>query len=111
MSRQKTFFRHRQDFVSEELTAALLEKASYEFNELFEAIYEKLRARNAVSGGEEMLRLRVYEKLQILVAQGLVKKTARKYSADRRALRARSVEVAAARTAAEQRRGSVLHIE
>ncbi len=110
-TQKKAFFRNRQDFVSDELTAVLLEKTSSDFNELFQATHEKLRARNAASGGEEMLRLRVYEKLQMLVAQGLVKKTAKKYSADRRALRARSAEVAAARTAAEQRRGSVLHVE
>ncbi len=34
-----------------------------------------LRERNAASGGEEMLRLRVYEKLQGLVGQGAVNRT------------------------------------
>jgi hypothetical protein len=34
-----------------------------------------LRERNAASGGEEMLRLRAYEKLQGLVNQGAVKRT------------------------------------
>jgi len=38
-----------------------------------------LRARNAASGGEEMLRLRAYEKLQNLVARGAVKKNGKKY--------------------------------
>ena len=34
-----------------------------------------LRERNAASGGEEMLRLRAYEKLQGLVSQGAVNRT------------------------------------
>jgi hypothetical protein len=34
-----------------------------------------LRERNAASGGEEMLRLRAYEKLQGLVGQGAVNRT------------------------------------
>ena len=69
-------------------------------------------AIHAAAPADEMLRLRVYEKLQLLVAQGLVKKTAaKKYAADRRALRARTVEVAAAKAAGEQRRGSMLHVE
>ena len=38
-----------------------------------------LRNRNAASGGEEMLRLRAYEKLQNLVARGMVKKDGKKY--------------------------------
>jgi len=38
-----------------------------------------LYARNAASGGEEMLRLRAYEKLQNLVARGAVKKNGKKY--------------------------------
>ena len=38
-----------------------------------------LRARNAASGGEEMLRLRAYEKLQNLVSRGMVKKVEKKY--------------------------------
>ncbi|MBP7951273.1 MAG: hypothetical protein KA004_16605 [Verrucomicrobiales bacterium] len=46
----------------------------YEFNELFETVYDNLKLRNAVSGGEEMLRLRAYEKLQNLVSRGLVEK-------------------------------------
>ena len=47
--------------------------------ELFDIVHEKLRKRNAASGGEEMLRLRAYEKLQNLVSRGMVKKTGKKY--------------------------------
>ena len=37
-------------------------------------VHTSLRARNAASGGEEMLRLRVYEKLQSMVSRGMVSK-------------------------------------
>ena len=47
-------------------------KTSYEFKPLFDILLANLRERNAASGGEEMLRLRSYEKLQGLVSQGAV---------------------------------------
>lgn len=58
--------------ITEELALVLLGKAAWEFKPLFTIVYANLRARNATSGGEEMLRLRVYEKLQALVHKGLV---------------------------------------
>ncbi len=59
---------------------AILKKNAFsEFKELFDIVHENLRARNAASGGEEMLRLRAYEKLQNLVARGAVKKNGKKY--------------------------------
>jgi hypothetical protein len=63
------------DNVTEELVAVLSSRASFEFKPLFDVILLNLRARNAASGGEEMLRLRVYEKLQGLVNQGAVDRT------------------------------------
>ncbi|NRB43654.1 MAG: hypothetical protein HRU47_02495 [Verrucomicrobiales bacterium] len=51
-----------------------------QFNDLFELVYENLKAKNAVSGGEEMLRLRAYEKLQNLVTRGLVEKKGKSYT-------------------------------
>ena len=42
----------------------LSSRASFEFKPLFDIVLLNLRERNAASGGEEMLRLRVYEKLQ-----------------------------------------------
>jgi hypothetical protein len=63
------------DNVAEELVAALSSRASFEFKPLFDIVLLKLRERNAASGGEEMLRLRVYEKLQGLVNQGAVNRT------------------------------------
>ncbi len=55
--------------------AAFANKTAFEFKPLFDLIFLNLRARNAASGGEEMLRLRSYEKLQSLVDRGAVKKT------------------------------------
>lgn len=72
----KSFSRRAPDIITEELVAAFANKTSYEFKPLFDLIFANLRARNAASGGEEMLRLRAYEKLQSLVDRGAVKKTA-----------------------------------
>ncbi|HEY8899038.1 MAG TPA: hypothetical protein VIM61_01295 [Chthoniobacterales bacterium] len=65
--------------MTEELVAVLTSKSSFEFKQLFDVVHERLKARNAASGGEEMLRLRAYEKLQNLVSRGMVKKTGKKY--------------------------------
>lgn len=70
-----SFARRAPDNISEELVAVLSGKASFEFKALFDVIFLNLRERNAASGGEEMLRLRTYEKLQGLVSQGAVTKT------------------------------------
>src|ERR1700719_2612454 len=70
-----SFSRRMPDNVTEELVAVLSSRASFEFKPLFDVILLNLRARNAASGGEEMLRLRVYEKLQGLVGQGAVDRT------------------------------------
>src|SRR5437867_13376748 len=70
-----SFTRRMPDHVTEELVAVLSSKASSEFKPLFDIILLNLRERNLASGGEEMLRLRVYEKLQGLVGQGAVNRT------------------------------------
>src|SRR5919108_2532176 len=70
-----SFTRRTPDNLTEELIAVLSSKASFEFKPLFEIILINLRQRNAASGGEEMLRLRAYEKLQGLVNQGAVNRT------------------------------------
>jgi hypothetical protein len=67
-----SFTRRAPDCITEELIAVLSSKASFEFKPLFEIMLLNLRERNAASGGEEMLRLRAYEKLQGLVNQGAV---------------------------------------
>src|SRR3989441_5590376 len=79
MPKKNGFSRRAPDLVTEELIAVLSRKTSFEFKELFEVVHENLRARNAASGGEEMLRLRAYEKLQNLVQRGVVRKNGKKY--------------------------------
>ena len=78
-TKRTRFSRRLPDHVTDELVAALTKKKIYEFNSLFEAVYENLKLRNAVSGGEEMLRLRAYEKLQNLVSRGMVEKNGKQY--------------------------------
>ena len=73
------FSRRGPDRVAEELATVLSKKASFEFKTLFLIVHANLKARNAASGGEEMLRLRAYEKLQNLVQAGIVKKTGKEY--------------------------------
>ena len=75
MTRKTAFSRRLPDLVTEELASALSLKTSYEFKDLFDVVHENLKNRNAASGGEEMLRLRAYEKLQSLVGRGMVKIT------------------------------------
>lgn len=79
ITKKNAFSRRIPDLVTEELVAVLSQRGSFEFKQLFDVVHVNLRARNAASGGEEMLRLRAYEKLQNLVARGLVKKNGKKY--------------------------------
>jgi hypothetical protein len=82
-----SFSRRGPDNITEELVAALSTNSkSYEFKALFSVIYAALRARNAASGGEEILRLRTYDKLQNLVREGRVNKTGKKYKGVTKAL-------------------------
>src|SRR5881628_2496374 len=111
-----SFTRRMPDNITEELIAVLSSKASFEFKPLFEIVLLNLRERNAASGGEEMLRLRTYEKLQGLVNQGAVNRTVngitKKYKgvasrmvtlrAEMKALRADCNQRALARAAAAQ---------
>ena len=71
----KKLSRKGPDIVAEELASALFDKPAAEFTALFTLVHGKLRERNGAGGGEEMLRLRVYEKLQWFVSKGMVKKT------------------------------------
>jgi len=87
------FSRRGPDIITEELVAVLLENNPFEFKALFDVIYTNLRARNAASGGEEMLRLRAYEKLQTLVGAGVVKKSGKIYQGIHLALLAFSVRM------------------
>lgn len=78
-TRRTRFSRRIPDHVTDELVNVLSIPKIYEFNELFGLVYENLKKRNAVSGGEEMLRLRAYEKLQGLVGRNLVEKVSKTY--------------------------------
>lgn len=69
-----TFSRQGPDVLTEELAVILSDKASHEFKPLFALVYANLRARKLANGGEDMLRLRVYEKLQSLVQKGMVER-------------------------------------
>ena len=79
MKLTSSFSRRMPDRVAEELATVLSGKASFEFKALFTIVHANLKARNAASGGEEMLRLRTYEKLQNFVGKGVVKKTGKEY--------------------------------
>ena len=79
IQKRTAFSRRLPDLVTEELAAVLSSRSSFEFKDLFEKVYERLKARNAASGGEEMLRLRAYEKLQNLVSRGMVEKNGKQY--------------------------------
>ena len=72
-------FSHRApDFITEGLAVALSRKIPYEFQPLFDIVYANLCAQNHFGAGEKRsrkLRLRTYDKLQLLVDQGMVKKT------------------------------------
>ena len=82
--------RRLPDLVTEELVSVLSKKRSYEFKQLFEVVHDNLRRRNAANGGQEILRLRAYDKLQKLVFSGAVKKDGKAYTGNSAALAAMS---------------------
>lgn len=94
-SKRTRYSRRLPDHVTDELVNVLAEKKVFGFNDLFERVFENLKVRNAVSGGEEMLRLRAYEKLQNLVTRGLVEKIGKEYKGTARVHEASSAFVAA----------------
>jgi len=79
MKSNYAYSRRGPDRVAEELASVLSSKASFEFNPLFLKVHANLKARQAAGCGEEMLRLRVYEKLQNLVQAGIVKRNGKEY--------------------------------
>ena len=80
--------RRLPDLVTEELVSVLSKKRSYEFKQLFQVVHDNLRRRKAANGGQEMLRLRAYDKLQKLVFSGAVKKNGKVYTGNSAALAA-----------------------
>ena len=77
----KAFFPNLRDNTGEQLIAVLLEGTTLTFEEIFRSVETRLKARNLQRVGEELIRLRTYEKLQALVAEGAVKKDAKTYKA------------------------------
>src|SRR6266508_4957263 len=102
-----SFVRRAPDNLTEELVAVLSSKASFEFKPLFEIVLLNLRERNAASGGEEILRLRAYEKLQGLVHQGAVHRkvtgTTKKYKGVASRMAVLRTEMKAIRAACNER--------
>ena len=76
------------DRVAEELATVLSKSRAIEFKSLFDIVHANLRSRDLARGGEEMLRLRAYEKLQNFVQAGIVKKAGKEYTGVRKALTA-----------------------
>ena len=80
MALKKAGFSSRSpDHLTDELVSLLGSNKSFEFKELFLLVFAGLKLKNAASGGNEMLRLRCYEKLGYLVNRGLVLKTGKVY--------------------------------
>lgn len=77
--KRSAFTRRSVDHVTDELVIALAGGETIEFKPLFAKVFEGLKSRNAVSGGEEMLRLRCYEKLLKLAGSGMVEKKDKTY--------------------------------
>lgn len=67
------------DRLAEELMTALAARTWFEFKPLFLLVHASLRERRAAHGGEEMLRLRAYDKLQGMVRSGLIEKAGKLY--------------------------------
>ena len=103
MANHSVFTRRTPDIMTEELCAILSQKESFEFKPLYDLIYANLHARNAASGGDEMLRLRAYEKLQNLVHDGMVTKKEKKYRGNPAALLIVSTRLEEWRVAANKR--------
>jgi hypothetical protein len=79
MKSSYSFSRRAPDLLAQEIATVLSTKSWFEFKSLFEVVYGNLRARKTANGGEEMLRLRSYEKLQNLVDAGAVEKNGKQY--------------------------------
>jgi len=88
------FTRRGPDHVTDELVTALSGGASYDIKDLFLIVHAGLKLKNAAGGGEEMMRLRCYEKLRILVNRGVVQKTGKNYQGLNGIEKASSVSVA-----------------
>lgn len=78
-SKRSVFIRRKIDFVTDEIVDALADGQPIEFKPLFSKVLIGLKAKNATGGGEEMLRLRCYEKLLTLSKSGFIEKSAKTF--------------------------------
>ena len=58
-----------------------MKRACWEFNDIFQRTVAVMKEKHMSLGGEEILRLRIYEKLQNLVSAGGLMKKGREYTA------------------------------
>ena len=96
----------KPDVATEEMVGILMNGEAVDFHGLFATVYENLRTRRSIGGGEEMWRLRVYEKLQNLASQGLVDKSGKIYTPVVKALARRAEQMQQAREQAELRKAA-----
>ena len=75
------------------MTSALSGKQTFEFKPLFDVILADLRAKESWKGDQEMLRLRVYEKLQNFVQGGMVKKEGKVYQGSPSGMKALRLQI------------------
>lgn len=95
MKRRLILRRGNPDVLTEELVGVFSGDSTYEFKPLFTLVYGNLQARHSAHGGEEMLRLRLYEKLQRLVQTGGVEKEGKNYRGNQKLLRPLIEQIAA----------------
>jgi hypothetical protein len=106
MKKAHRTLRRGPDILMREVAEVLKDGSWLEFKALFLVVFANLRARDAANGGEEMLRLRAYEKLQNLVQQGAVEKAGKQYRAILPALSDLMVAMTAQEAAQEVQRAA-----
>jgi hypothetical protein len=65
---------NRPDHVANELAIVLTANSWCDFQSIFNGVHSNLKVRHGTKENTERLRLRTYEKLQIMVNRGMVKK-------------------------------------
>lgn len=94
-TQRNCFHRRGPDLIIDEICNALADpKKVLTFNDLFEQVFTSLKEKNSVSSGEEMMRLRTYEKLQNLSQQGYVTRSGKEYTAGKNLKEASSAQIA-----------------
>ena len=67
------------DAIRSEMLVVLSCADTILFNDIFEGVLAAMKSKGISTGGEEILRLRIYEKLQTLVSQGALQKKGKEY--------------------------------